>query len=111
MTAGTTLRNQTVTGCFGSGINVDDGGSLESPAHHIILENVTVLDTGPKGNHDSIKLSGLDDFAIRQCRVAGWGGSAIDVVVTGGSSRTARSRARRGSRRGKDELATQEERE
>jgi len=75
-----TLRNLTVKGCSGNGINVDDGGSAESPAHHIVLENVTVLDTGPTGNHDGIKLSGLDDFAIRRCRVVGWGGSAIDMV-------------------------------
>ena len=75
-----TLRNLTVKGCSGNGINVDDGGSVDSPAHGIVLENVTVLDTGPTGNHDGIKLSGLDDFAIRRCRVAGWGGSAIDMV-------------------------------
>jgi len=75
-----TLRNLTVKGCSGNGINVDDGGSVDSPAHGIVLENVTVLDTGPTGNHDGIKLSGVDDFAIRRCRVAGWGGSAIDMV-------------------------------
>jgi hypothetical protein len=75
-----TLRNLTVKGCSGNGINIDDGGSFDSPAHHIVLENVTVLDTGPRGNRDGIKLSGVDDFAIRRCRVAGWGGSAIDMV-------------------------------
>jgi len=39
-----------------------------------------VLDTGPAGNHDGIKLSGVDDFVLRGCRVAGWGGSAVDMV-------------------------------
>ncbi len=75
-----TLRNLVVKGCTGNGINIDDGGSPDTPAHHIVLENVTVLDTGPTGNHDGIKLSGLDDFALRRCRVAGWGGSAVDMV-------------------------------
>ena len=75
-----TLRNITVKGCSDNGINIDDGGSMDSPAHHIVLENITVLDTGPQGNRDGIKLSGLDDFALRNCRVAGWGGSAIDMV-------------------------------
>lgn len=75
-----TLRNLTVKGCAGNGINIDDGGSPDTPAHHVVLEHVTVLDTGPTGNHDGIKLSGLDDFALRRCRVAGWGGSAVDMV-------------------------------
>jgi len=75
-----TLRNLTVTGCSGNGINVDDGGSVDTPSHHVVLERITVLDTGPKGNHDAIKLSGVDDFVVRKCRIAGWGGSAIDMV-------------------------------
>jgi len=75
-----TLRNLTVTGCSGNGINFDDGGSTETPSQHVLLERITVLDTGPKGNHDGIKLSGIDDFVVRKCRIAGWGGSAIDMV-------------------------------
>jgi hypothetical protein len=75
-----TLRGLTVTGCTGNGINVDDGGTVDSPAHHIVLEGITVLDTGPRGNRDAIKLSGVDDFVVRRCRVKGWGGSAIDMV-------------------------------
>jgi len=75
-----TLRDIVVRGCRTNGINVDDGGSLDTPAHHIILEHITIEDTGPKGNHDGLKLSGLDDFVIRNVRVAGWGGSGIDMV-------------------------------
>jgi len=75
-----TLRNLKVMGCSGNGINIDDGGSVDTPSHHIVLENIRILDTGPKGNHDGIKLSGVDNFVIRKCRVAGWGGSAIDMV-------------------------------
>jgi len=75
-----TLRSMTVKGCSDNGINIDDGGSIDSPTHHIVLEKITVMDTGPKGNRDGIKLSGLDDFVLRDCRVAGWGGSAVDMV-------------------------------
>ncbi len=63
-----------------NGINIDDGGSIQSPARHISLEDLEILETGPKGNRDGIKLSGVDNFIVRQCRVVGWGGSAIDMV-------------------------------
>jgi len=75
-----TLRHLSVRGCTGNGINVDDGGTVDSPAQGIVLEDLAVLETGPQGNHDGLKLSGVDDFAIRRCRVVGWGGSAIDMV-------------------------------
>lgn len=75
-----TLRDLTVSGQSGNGINIDDGGTFETPAHHVVLERVRVSDIGPTGNHDGIKLSGLDDFTIRDCTVERWGGSAIDMV-------------------------------
>lgn len=74
------LRNIKATGFPGNGINIDDGGSFATPAHHIILENVTVLETGPEGNHDALKMSGVDQFVVRKCHFAAWGGSAIDMV-------------------------------
>jgi len=66
----------------GNGLNIDDGGSAESPAHHVVLRNVTVRDIGSDRNHDAIKLSGLDDFRIEGCTVERWGkqGSGIDMV-------------------------------
>ena len=75
-----TLRNISARGQSSNGINVDDGGSFETPAHHIVLENLHVADTGPKGNHDAIKLSGVDDFVVRKCVLEGWGGQAPDMV-------------------------------
>jgi len=75
-----TLRNIKVSGCRINGINIDDGGTFETPTHHITLEGITIEDIGPRGNHDGLKLSGLDDFVIRNARIAGWGGSAIDMV-------------------------------
>ena len=74
------LRNLKVVGFPGNGINIDDGGSFETPAHHVTLENVTILETGPEGNHDALKMSGVDHFKIRKCHFEGWGGSGIDMV-------------------------------
>jgi hypothetical protein len=74
------LSNLKVKGFPTNGINIDDGGSYESPAHHIILENLTILETGPRGNHDALKMSGVDYFQVRHCYFEGWGGSGIDMV-------------------------------
>lgn len=75
-----TLRNIAVRGQSGNGINIDDGGTFDTPAHHITLEGIEVSDIGPKGNRDPIKLSGVDDLTIRGCTFEGWGGQAIDMV-------------------------------
>src|SRR5687767_7128608 len=75
-----TLRNLVVDGPRNNGINVDDGGVRDRPSHHLVLENITVRNVGPRGNRDAIKLSGVDDFVVRNCVTEGWGGSAIDMV-------------------------------
>ncbi len=76
------LRDLVVESATGNGINIDDGGSFDSPASHIVLENVRVRDVGPDGNRDGIKLSGVTDFRVTRCVVQRWGsrGSAIDMV-------------------------------
>jgi hypothetical protein len=76
------LRDLVVCGQTGNGLNLDDGGVLDVPTHHVVLENLTVSDVGPSGNRDGIKLSGLEDFVVRGCRIESWGdgGSGIDMV-------------------------------
>ncbi len=74
------LRHLLVDGASGNGINIDDGGSFETPARHLLLEDLQVYNVGPRGNHDGIKLSGVTDFVIRGCTIEGWGGQAIDMV-------------------------------
>ena len=66
----------------GNGLNIDDGGDSERPARQIVLQGLEVIDVGPDGNHDGIKLSGLIDFKVEDCTVARWGrsGSGIDLV-------------------------------
>ncbi len=76
------LHNLILTDASGNGINIDDGASYETPAHHIVLRALTIRDVGPEGNRDGIKLSGLDDFRVEDCTIERWGdrGSAIDMV-------------------------------
>ncbi|MBZ0257954.1 right-handed parallel beta-helix repeat-containing protein, partial [bacterium] len=76
------LENFTIEGAAANGINIDDGMSYTTPAHHVVLRNLVVRDIGPEGNHDGIKLSGLDHFRVERCRIEhpGSGGSFIDMV-------------------------------
>jgi hypothetical protein len=72
------FRDLVIENATGNGINIDDGGS--GPAsHHVKLSNIHVTRT-PQGNVDGIKLSGLEDFELRNCTVENWGGSAVDMV-------------------------------
>ena len=76
------LRDIVFEKATGNGINFDDGGSSETPAHDIVLKNLMIRDVGPSGNRDGLKLSGVNDFRVEGCRIERWGsgGSAIDMV-------------------------------
>lgn len=71
-----------IAGAPSNGLNIDDGGSYETPSHHVVLRDISVRDCGGAGNDDGIKLSGVDDFRLEGCTVERWGrgGSAIDMV-------------------------------
>lgn len=77
------LRDLAVTGATANGLNFDDGGSYDTPSHHVTIRGVRFTDIGAKGNEDALKLSGLDDFTVADCTFERWGsggGSAIDMV-------------------------------
>lgn len=74
------IRSIAVKGATGNGLNIDDGGSFDTPSHHVTVQDVSISDIGPRGNHDGLKMSGVDRFTVRNCRFEGWGGSAIDMV-------------------------------
>jgi hypothetical protein len=65
-----------------NGLNIDDGGSYETPATGITLIGITVKDIQEEGNHDGIKMAGVQNFLIDGVTVENWGtgGSAIDFV-------------------------------
>lgn len=73
------IRDIVIDATTGNGINIDDGGTITSPSHHVTLTNVHVTQT-PRGNIDGLKLSGIDDFVVRGCVIEKWGGSGIDMV-------------------------------
>jgi hypothetical protein len=76
------LRDLVIRAASGNGLNIDDSGSPDTPAHDLVLRNIVVSEVGPRGNRDGIKLSGVNDFRVEGCRVERWGssGSAIDIV-------------------------------
>ena len=76
------LRNLVFVGARVNGLNIDDGGTITLPSHHLVLDGLRVRDVGPRGNRDGIKLSGVDDFLMVNCAVERWGsgGSAVDMV-------------------------------
>jgi hypothetical protein len=77
------LRDIAIRGATANGINIDDAGSFDTPAHHIALRGLRITDVGSRGNQDGIKLSGVDDFRIEGCTIERWGtggGSGIDMV-------------------------------
>jgi len=75
--AGLIFQHQT-----GNGVNVDDGGSYSTPAHHLVFDGCTFRDMSATGNNDLLKLSGLDSFVVRNCRFLNGaaGGSGADMV-------------------------------
>jgi hypothetical protein len=76
------IRGLVLVGATGNGLNLDDGGDVTAPSHHVVLEGLVVRDIGPQGNRDGLKLSGVDDFLIRGCTIERWGdgGSGMDLV-------------------------------
>lgn len=82
------LRNLVFEKTRDNGLNIDDGGTYQTPARGVVLRRIHVRDIGSGGNHDGIKLSGVDDFRVEDCTVDRWGerGSAIDMVGCHGGS-------------------------
>lgn len=73
------VRDLVFRGGRGNGLNIDDGGSITKPSHHLVIHGIVVEGT-PAGNNDAIKLSGVDDFRVEACDLSKWGGSGVDMV-------------------------------
>jgi len=71
-----TLENASV-----NGLNIDDGGSYDTPAEHVVLRDLTVRAVGTGGNNDCVKLSGVDRFFLLGSDISGCdAGDAVDMV-------------------------------
>ena len=73
------IRDLQIFGPAMKGINIDDGGVRERPAHHVTLRNLKVSECIQEGAN-GLKLAGVDDFKIIGCEVRNWGDCAIDFV-------------------------------
>lgn len=75
-----------VAGASGNGINADDGGEVSNPtaSQFLIFRSLFIRDIGGTGNQDGLKLSGIRDFVVADCRMertgGGGSGSGIDMV-------------------------------
>ncbi len=76
------LRYLSFEGQTGNGINIDDGGDYSTPSEYVEISNCDWLGMAADGNNDELKLSGLDNFVIQNCkfRNGAAGGSIIDMV-------------------------------
>lgn len=76
------IENFTIKGQTSNGMNCDDAGTFDTPAHHVIFRNLTFSTMNASGNNDQLKLSGLDDFIIEDCifQEGAAGGSGVDMV-------------------------------
>ena len=65
-----------------NGLNMDDGGDYSTPGHHLKFTNCIFRDITGTGNNDLLKMSGINNFEIVNCRFINGanGGSGIDMV-------------------------------
>ena len=75
-----------ISGATANGINCDDGGEYANPeaARFVVFRGLDIHDIGGDGNQDCLKLSGLNDFWVKDSSFArcggGMSGSGIDHV-------------------------------
>jgi hypothetical protein len=76
------IQNITLQGQTGNGLNIDDGGTFDTPTHHIEFHNCIFRNMNASGNNDLLKMSGVDDFLIYNCTFLNGsaGGSGLDMV-------------------------------
>jgi hypothetical protein len=75
------LQGFTVKNTKVQGINIDDGGTYDTPAEHIIIRNLRFHNIGTGGNHDCLKMSGVDQFLVLNSEFDDCDhGEAIDLV-------------------------------
>jgi len=76
------IQGFSIEGQTGNGWNFDDGGSYDTPAHHVVIQSCEWKGIDATGNNDLLKLSGVDSFEVRNCffHDGAAGGSMVDMV-------------------------------
>ncbi len=76
------LQDLFIFGASDAGILVDSPQSDKIVTGNITIDHVVVTQTGDMvGDHDAIRLHGVSDVKISNCRIEGWTYSAIDIVA------------------------------
>jgi len=75
-----TVRGLRISDHAENGLVIDDDYQVGRPVTGVTIEDVTISDIDPTGDHDGIKCSGLVNLTIRRCVISGWGGQGIDLV-------------------------------
>lgn len=76
------IKGFVMDGQIQNGLNIDDGGSYDTPTQHIIIEYCKWLKMDATGNNDELKMSGVDSFTVRKCTFQNGAaeGSLVDMV-------------------------------
>lgn len=76
------IRDITCHSVTSNGFNFDDGGDMDGSANHIIFDDIEIYNIGTGGNQDCLKLSGLENFIVKDSYFhdGSAGGSGIDMV-------------------------------
>ena len=78
------VQDIAISGATIHGIAIDDEPRAEDgqPFNaNIILRNLKVEETGPKGQRDAISLSGVTNVQINSSVIEGWAGAAVNMVA------------------------------
>lgn len=69
-------------GQTGNGFNADDGGDYATPSTFLTFRDCIFRNIAQSGNHDLLKLSGVDNFLVTNCLFQNGndGGAGIDMV-------------------------------
>lgn len=78
------VRNVIVFGAQYVGIFVDSSSTEKLHNANITIDNAMVVQTGRalRGDRDGIRVHGIENVTIRDCRIEGWTDAAIDVVAS-----------------------------
>jgi len=76
------IEHLSFRGQTANGVNIDDGGTYDTPASHVSIRWCVWENIAATGNNDLLKLSGLQHFDIQYCRFLNGaaGGSMVDMV-------------------------------
>ncbi len=68
-----------ISGQTANAMNVDDGATAATPAHHLVFRGLKIHDVA-SGNHDGLKMSGVDDAFVLDSEFEKIGGQMVDMV-------------------------------